>query len=78
MAVNYSGWQSQADRTGVQDHIENALLQLTKEPVRIHCSGRTDAGVHARGQVFHFDAEWKRGCLFPEDERYAPNCLPRS
>jgi tRNA pseudouridine38-40 synthase len=55
---DYSGWQSQADRTGVQDHIENALFQLIKEPVRIHCSGRTDAGVHARGQVFHFDADW--------------------
>jgi tRNA pseudouridine38-40 synthase len=59
----FSGWQSQADRTGVQDHIENALLQLTKGPVRIHCSGRTDAGVHARGQVFHFDAEWKADAL---------------
>jgi len=46
---------------GVQDVIEDRLAQIFGEPVRIHGSGRTDAGVHALGQVFHFDAAWRHG-----------------
>lgn len=54
----FAGWQSQAGGTAIQDVIEARLTQIFKEPRRIHGSGRTDSGVHARAQVFHFDAEW--------------------
>lgn len=57
--THFEGWQSQAGGTAVQDVIEARLAQIFKTPVRIHGSGRTDAGVHAREQVFHFDAAWR-------------------
>jgi tRNA pseudouridine38-40 synthase len=59
--TGFAGWQSQAGGGAVQDVIEARLAAIFKGPVRIHGSGRTDAGVHARGQVFHFDAEWRHG-----------------
>ncbi|HEY3758088.1 MAG TPA: tRNA pseudouridine(38-40) synthase TruA [Opitutaceae bacterium] len=58
---SFSGWQSQPDRNAVQDVIEARLAAIFRRDVRIHGSGRTDAGVHARAQVFHFDAEWRHG-----------------
>jgi len=58
---DFSGWQSQPDGRAVQDVIERRLAAVLGRPVRIHGSGRTDAGVHARGQVFHFDAAWRHG-----------------
>ncbi len=58
---NFSGWQSQPDGRGVQDAIERRLAAILGRAVRIHGSGRTDAGVHALGQVFHFDAAWRHG-----------------
>lgn len=57
----FSGWQSQQTKDSVQDTLEARLEAVLKVPTRIHGSGRTDAGVHAAGQVFHFDAEWKHG-----------------
>lgn len=57
--TEFAGWQSQAGGAAIQDTIEARLAQIFKKPVRIHGSGRTDAGVHALGQVFHFDAEWR-------------------
>jgi tRNA pseudouridine38-40 synthase len=57
----FAGWQSQAGGTAIQDVIEARLAEIFKRLVRIHGSGRTDAGVHARGQVFHFDADWRHG-----------------
>lgn len=59
--TSFAGWQSQSGGTAVQDVIEARLTEILKMPVRIHGSGRTDAGVHARGQVFHFDAVWTHG-----------------
>jgi len=56
--TDFSGWQSQPNRNGIQDFLEKRLEQIFKKPVRVHGSGRTDAGVHARAQVFHFDAFW--------------------
>ena len=45
----------------MQDVIEHRLKAVFGRDIRIHGSGRTDAGVHALGQVFHFDAEWTHG-----------------
>jgi tRNA pseudouridine38-40 synthase len=56
----FAGWQSQPNRNGVQDHIEAALAKILGEPVRVHGAGRTDAGVHALGQVAHADVPAKR------------------
>lgn len=59
--TTFAGWQSQAGGRAIQDVIEARLAEIFDGPVRIHGSGRTDAGVHALGQVFHFDAEWRHG-----------------
>lgn len=52
-----AGWQRQADAPSVQQYIEEAAEKLAEAPVRLHTAGRTDAGVHAMGQVAHFDME---------------------
>lgn len=63
---SYSGWQSQAKQKTVQGELENALVQFIgvdkhgRDPVRVITAGRTDAGVHALGQVVHFDTPVKR------------------
>ena len=57
--TNYGGWQVQPNRNSVQAEIERVLEQMTCTKIRIHHSGRTDAGVHAKGQVAHFDLEKK-------------------
>ena len=56
----FLGWQSQPGGGGVQDAVESALAKIG-EKTRITGAGRTDAGVHAKGQVAHFDAgrEWE-------------------
>ena len=51
----YKGFQAQAGLPTVQGEIERAVAAFSGEPVRIHAAGRTDAGVHAAGQVVHFD-----------------------
>ncbi len=50
----YSGWQVQSNGTAVQELIQKALSTALRTPTQIHGSGRTDAGVHAFGQVAHF------------------------
>ncbi len=57
----FAGWQSQAGGGSVQDAIEARLAAVLGTSARIHGSGRTDAGVHACGQVFHVDAGWRHG-----------------
>lgn len=59
--TRFCGWQSQANHLAVQDVLEDRLKFIFKKFIRIHGSSRTDAGVHARGQVFHFDADWSHG-----------------
>jgi tRNA pseudouridine38-40 synthase len=54
----FHGWQSQKNAVSVQDVLEDALETVLGVKTRIHGSGRTDTGVHALGQVFHFDAAW--------------------
>ncbi len=58
---SFPGWQSQQGGGAIQDVIEARLAKIFGQQVRIHGSGRTDSGVHALGQVFHFDAEWTHG-----------------
>jgi tRNA pseudouridine38-40 synthase len=59
--TDFEGWQAQPGGNTVQQHLERRLSFLFDQPVRIHGAGRTDSGVHARGQVFHVDAPWKHG-----------------
>ena len=67
---SYVGWQRQENGASVQGAIEGAILRLTGETVSIRGAGRTDSGVHARGQVAHADLsrDWK-----PETLRNALN-----
>ena len=53
----YVGWQRQAQGQSVQQEIEEAIAKFSGESPRLHAAGRTDAGVHALGQVAHFDLE---------------------
>ena len=55
----YSGWQFQPDRMSVQQTLETALHKVTGERIRVLASGRTDAGVHALGQVVGFSTACK-------------------
>ncbi len=52
----FSGWQAQPCGNTVQDHLHVALREIAKAPLPIQGSGRTDTGVHALGQIAHFDA----------------------
>lgn len=55
--TNYGGWQMQKNSISVQEKLEGAAADLFGKRVCITASGRTDSGVHAAGQVCHFDAE---------------------
>jgi tRNA pseudouridine38-40 synthase len=52
--TGYAGWQVQPNGLSIQQVLEEALATMLQEPVRLHSSGRTDAGVHARGMVAAF------------------------
>jgi tRNA pseudouridine38-40 synthase len=78
LGTRYSGWQAQANATGVQQVIEGVLTTVFGEAVRIEGAGRTDSGVHARAQRAHADVPFTlprkaflRGCndLLPSDIR---------
>ena len=56
----YNGWQRQRTGLGVQERVEDAVTVVANEPVEAVCAGRTDAGVHASGQVVHFDTGAER------------------
>ena len=72
----FSGWQRQKNALGVQQILEDALFKVSNQRIKTFAAGRTDAGVHASGQVVHFDIEF----LIPSD-RYADvlnNKLPQT
>ena len=68
--TNYCGWQVQENGPSIQAEIEKALLSVTGEAISINGSGRTDAGVHARGQAASFITE---SSIPPEKFAYALN-----
>ena len=53
----FHGWQFQGDVRSVQESLELALSRVADHPVTVHCAGRTDTGVHATGQVVHFETD---------------------
>ena len=70
--TEYAGWQRQKNALSVQECLENALEQALAVDVRVVASGRTDAGVHAAGQVCHFDSD---SLTVPPEK--LPDCLNR-
>ncbi len=65
----FHGWQFQGDVRSVQELLEAAVSKVADHPVSVHCAGRTDTGVHATGQVVHFETpairsprSWVLGC----------------
>ena len=75
--TNYQGWQKQPSAPSVQEEIEKALSKILNTKTTIYGSGRTDAGVHALEQTFHFDTKKENidlallahsiNCLLPDD-----------
>ena len=72
----YNGWQRQQNGAGIQEKLEAAIAVVADHEVELSCAGRTDAGVHASGQVAHFDTQsgrsdrgWLLGVnsLLPDD-----------
>lgn len=55
--TDFKGWATQPSLRTVQGSLEDALAMALRVPLRVVCAGRTDTGVHARGQVVHFDIE---------------------
>ncbi len=53
----FHGWQRQINSLSVQQIVEQAISTVANHSVEVSCAGRTDAGVHAQGQVIHFDTE---------------------
>jgi len=72
--TDYSGFQTQLDVPTVQETLETALAQVTQETSTVLAAGRTDAGVHAVGQVVAFDTTWQHGV--PDLQRAMNAVLP--
>ncbi len=56
--LDYAGWQYQDNAPSIQKAVEEAIFKFCQQSIRIHAAGRTDSGVHARGQVAHFDLDY--------------------
>ena len=69
---DFSGWQVQPGLRTIQETIENALEIILKKKIRIHAAGRTDAGVHAFGQVAAFNTD----SAIPADCPFKGNQFP--
>ena len=70
--TEYAGWQRQKNALSVQETLENTIMTALSQDVRVTASGRTDAGVHAAGQVCHFDSD---AITVPPEKM--PDCLNR-
>lgn len=62
LGTNFVGWQRQNNGISVQGEIEKAIYNFSHQMVDVICAGRTDAGVHAYGQVAHFDLDKEFDC----------------
>lgn len=73
--TDYHGWQSQHHLITVAGKLEEAIAEIANHPVHVYCAGRTDKGVHALGQVIHFDSLSKRNLhnWLLGVNRYLPN-----
>ncbi len=72
--TDYSGWQIQEDGIpSIQNSLEQALLGFCQQNIRVQGAGRTDAGVHAQGQVAHFDLNYDGKQLDSHDLMMAVN-----
>ena len=60
--TSFEGWQSQPSGNTIQQFIEKSFLDIKMKNIKIFGAGRTDSGVHALGQVFHFDHNEKLDC----------------
>ena len=70
--TNYAGWQRQTNGVSIQGMLESAFQKASGEYAAVHGAGRTDAGVHAEGQVAHLDTQ----CSIPPDKiSYAMNMM---
>ena len=71
--TRYHGWQIQPNGVSVQEKLQEALSTLLREPIAVTGAGRTDAGVHARKMVAHFD--WKGDAIDGQQLAYKLNRL---
>jgi len=74
--TGYAGWQSQDHAASIQDAVQAAISYVAGEPITVICAGRTDSGVHATGQVIHFDthaARRPRSWVLGANTRLAPD-----
>ena len=74
--TEYAGWQSQEHSPSIQDAVQAAISFVAGHPVVAICAGRTDRGVHAAGQVIHFDTEalrTPRAWVLGANTRLEPN-----
>ena len=72
--TNFVGWQKQDNGPSIQSSIENAIKKISSETVNLYGAGRTDSGVHAKGQVAHFELSNKisldKGLVLLENNTY--------